>query len=117
MSDSVTEQVVEPMAAVWQRFLNPLLVRLDAQVDRRLIATFSQTVRVIVQHRHRNHGLLLSELGAYLLSPVQAPAGTKRLSNLLRSTWRSAQDVAKHLWQKASLATSHSPGEPMAAHR
>jgi hypothetical protein len=47
-------------------------------------------------------GLLLSELGAYLLSPAQAPAGTKRLSNLLRSSHWSAQDVAQYLWQEAT---------------
>jgi len=61
MSDCATEEVVEPMAAVWQRLLNPLLVRLDAQVDRRLVATFAQAVRAIVQHRQSKHGLLLSE--------------------------------------------------------
>jgi hypothetical protein len=35
--------------------------------------------------RSRATGLYLSELGSYLLSPAKAPAGTKRLSNLLRS--------------------------------
>ena len=106
MSDCVIEELVEPMARVWQRLLSPLLVRLDAQLDaqldRRLVATFSHAVRAIVQHRHRNHGLLLSELGAYLLSAAQAPAGTKRLSNLLRSSKWSAQDVSQYLWQQAT---------------
>ena len=117
MSDFVTEEVIEPMAMVWQRLLNPLLVRLDAQLDRRLVTTFSQTVRAIVQHRHRNHGLLLSELGAYLLSPAQAPAGTKRLSNLLRCSKWCAQDVARHLWQHATTQVRqwHSGGEEVLA--
>ena len=39
----------------------------------------------IVRLRHSRSGLLLSELGAHIFSPAQAPAGTKRLSNLLRS--------------------------------
>lgn len=66
-------------------FLAPLLRSLDQRLDRRLVSTFLATLIAIVQWRNRNHGLLLSELGAYLLSPEQAPAGTKRLSNLLRS--------------------------------
>ena len=41
---------------------------------------------VIVMHRHRNHGLLLSELGGYLMGAEQAPAGTKRISNLIHSS-------------------------------
>jgi hypothetical protein len=44
--------------------------------------------------------LLLSELGAYLLCPDQAPAGTKRLSNLLRSSRWCATLIADWLWQQ-----------------
>ena len=66
-------------------FLEPLLHRLDAQIDRRLVRTFVTPIAAILTWRHRQHGLLLSELGAYILSPHQAPAGTKRLSNLLHS--------------------------------
>lgn len=101
MSDCATQAVMEPMAAAWQRLLNPLLVRLDAALDRRLVATLAQTVRAIIEHRHRNHGLLLSELGAYLLGAAHAPAGTKRLSNLLRSSKWSAQVITDDLWQHA----------------
>jgi hypothetical protein len=77
----------------------------------------SQTVRAIIEHRHRSHGLLLSELGAYLLSPSQAPAGTKRLSNLLRSSKWSAHDIAAHLWQHAHQQVKqwHSTGEEVLA--
>ncbi len=42
-------------------------------------------MQVIISFRHASQGLLLSELGGYLLSPAQAQAGTKRISNLLRS--------------------------------
>jgi hypothetical protein len=45
--------------------------------------------------------LLLSELGAYLLTPEQAPAGTKRVSNLLRSERWKASLLADWLWLQA----------------
>jgi hypothetical protein len=41
------------------------------------------------------------ELGGYLASPAHAPAGTKRLSNLLHSPkWQSSQ-IESYLWQGA----------------
>lgn len=82
-------------------FLAPLLRQLDRQLDVRLVRTFLATICVILSVRHRSHGLLLSELGGYLLSPAQAPAGTKRLSNLLRSPHWSAALLQHYLWQHA----------------
>src|SRR5260221_809810 len=82
-------------------FLTPLLRTLDQRLDRRLVSTFLATLIAIVQWRNRAHGLLLSELGAYLLTPDQAPAGTKRLRNLLRSPRWSASLIAEWLWQQA----------------
>jgi hypothetical protein len=82
-------------------FLAPILRALDQRLDRRLVGTFLATLVAIVQWRNRAHGLLLSELGAYLLTPEQAPAGTKRLSNLLRSPHWSASLLADWLWQQA----------------
>src|SRR5689334_13740299 len=82
-------------------FLAPLLRTLDHQLDRRLVSTFLATLIAIVQWRNRAHGLLLSELGAYLVTPEQAPAGTKRLSNLLRSPRWRASLLADWLWQQA----------------
>ena len=70
-------------------------------MDCRLVGTLSQAVRTIIQHRHNSCGLLLSELGGHLLSGAKAPAGTKRLSNLLRSPGWSDADVERHLWQQA----------------
>jgi len=35
-------------------------------------------VLMIVIHRHRNQGLMMSELGGELLGAAHAPAGTKR---------------------------------------
>jgi Transposase DDE domain len=82
-------------------FLAPILRTLDRRLDRRLVGTFLATLIAIVQWRNRPHGLLLSELGGYLLTPQHAPAGTKRLSNLLRSPYWSASLIADWLWQQA----------------
>jgi hypothetical protein len=85
-------------------FLLPVLSVLDAQIDRRLVRTLAGTVRALLCWRNRAHGLLLSELGAYLLSPAQAPAGTKRLSNLLRSPKWVAATLERQLWRQADAA-------------
>ena len=81
--------------------LQPLLTQLDAQIDRRLVRTFLATLEAVLRFRNRAHGLLLSELGGELLGPAHAPAGTKRLSNLLRSAQWSASLIAAFLWQQA----------------
>jgi len=73
------------VAGLLQSFIGPLAKWLDEQVDRRLVRTLFLTLVAIVRLRHSRSGLLLSELGAHILSPAQAPAGTKRLSSLLRS--------------------------------
>lgn len=98
-------------------FLAPLLVVLDAHLDRRLVRTFAASIEAIVRWRNRAHGLLLSELGGYLLSPDHAPAGTKRLSNLLRSPKWSAALIAQFLWQQAAarLTTLEAGDEEMLA--
>jgi hypothetical protein len=83
------------------QFLLPLLALLDACLDVRLVRTFLATVETILAFRNRAHGLLLSELGGYLLGPHQAPAGTKRLSNLLRSSKWSADLIEQYLWRRA----------------
>lgn len=57
------------------RFLQPLLAQLHGLVDRRLVKTFLDLVMVILMHRHRNNGLLLSELGDHLLGGERGPAG------------------------------------------
>jgi hypothetical protein len=83
------------------QFLLPLLTLLDRLIDVRLVRTFWQAVEAMICFRNRAHGLLLSELGGYLLSPAHAPAGTKRLSNLLRcDKWTSAL-IEHFLWQGA----------------
>jgi hypothetical protein len=71
---------------VWlEAFVMPLLIELDRHIDKPPVRTFLGTLQIIVQFRQSTQGLLLSELGGYLLSPDRGSAGTKRLSNLLRS--------------------------------
>lgn len=84
-----------------EAFFAPLVVWLDARLDRRLVRTFISGIVALVEWRNRAHGLLLSELGAYVLDPAHAPAGTKRLSNLLRSAKWAASDLTDWLWQHA----------------
>ena len=50
----------------WQ-FLRGLLEELNKLIDRRLVKTFIDLVQIILINRHRNNGLLLSELGDMLL--------------------------------------------------
>jgi hypothetical protein len=74
-------------------FLAPVVLMLDQVMDKRLLRTLVQTVQTILAFRDRINGLLLSELGGYLEHPSHAPAGTKRLSNLLHSPNWQASDV------------------------
>jgi hypothetical protein len=93
------------------QFLLSLLICLDAELDRRLVQTFLALVMGVVIHRHRNQGLLLSELGGILLEPEHAPAGTKRISNLLHSTKWSAQLIEDFLWEQADRRVAELAGE------
>ena len=81
-------------------FIGPLEQWLDQQIDRRLVRTFFLALAAIVRLRHSRCGLLLSELGAHVLSPDRAPAGTKRLSNLLRSPKWSHTLLERLLWYR-----------------
>ena len=63
--------------------------------------TFLGLVLVVIMHRHRNQGLVLSELGGYLKRADQAPAGTKRISRLLHSPKWSAEMIETYLWTQA----------------
>jgi hypothetical protein len=81
------------------KMLSPVLRELKQRVDRRLVKTFLGLVLAIVIHRHRNNGLLLSELGGYLLGTEQCQAGTKRISKLLHSQRWEAEMLEEFLWQ------------------
>ena len=92
---------------LFQSFIGPLEQWLDQQIDRRLVRTFFLALVAIVRLRHSRSGLLLSELGAHILSPAQAPAGTKRLSNLLRSPKWSHTLLEEFLRHRAEQSLSH----------
>lgn len=68
-----------------QGYLQPLQQQLRQQIDKRLAATFATLFTSILLLRNAKMGLLLSELGSYITGYAHAPAGTKRISNLLRS--------------------------------
>jgi hypothetical protein len=80
-----SSEVSQKLALDLSMLFAPLLAALDAQLDVRLVRPFLAPIAVIIQFRNRAQGLLLSELGAYLLSPQHAPAGTKRSSNGARA--------------------------------
>lgn len=78
-------------------YLSSVEKRLDEQIDKRLVRTFYDLFISILIFRHNKMGLLLSELGAYICGPAHAPAGTKRISNLLRSKKWTSQLIDKYL--------------------
>jgi hypothetical protein len=82
-------------------FLAPLLLKLDQLLDKRLVKTFYSLCQSIIRLRSRSTGLLLSELGGYLLSFDKAPAGTKRISNLLRSKKWEDKIISDYLASQA----------------
>lgn len=86
-----------------QLFLAPLTRQLNSKLDARLLRTFFATIVAIVCFRERHQALLLSQLGAFLMPPHQAPAGTKRLSNLIHSSDWSASFIENFLWRQATL--------------
>lgn len=83
------QHISQEIAQQLEFFLIPLLTTLDKLLDKRLVRTFLQICIAIIRFRNTKQALLLSELGSYLdgipgLSS-SAPAGTKRLGNLIRS--------------------------------
>jgi hypothetical protein len=79
-------------------YAKSILQELTQRLDRRLVQTFFDLLFVILIHRHRNQGLLLSELGGQLMGMDRAPAGTKRIAKLLHSTGWEAQQVEDWMW-------------------
>jgi hypothetical protein len=84
----------------WE-FLQPLLEQLHRLVDRRIVKTLLDLVMVILMHRNRNTGLLLSELGDHLLGGERGPAGVKRIASLLHSVKWESKMIVEYLWKKA----------------
>lgn len=83
------------------RYLQSFLEGLHQKLDRRLVKTLLDLVLVILMHRHRNNGLLLSELGDHLLGGERGPAGVKRISSLLHSKKWKSRWILNYLWQQA----------------
>jgi hypothetical protein len=103
--NSISNQHVSQIASFFSQrldsFLSPLLTRLDQLLDKRLVLTFRDLCKCIIRLRNRPNGLLLSELGGYLFSFDKAPAGTKRISNLLRSKKWDLQLIQDYLADQA----------------
>ncbi len=81
-------------------FAQPLLRQLSKELDRRLVQTFFDLLLVILIHRHRNHGLVLSELGGVLMGMERAPAGNKRISHLLHAKGWKGEEIEEWMWQQ-----------------
>ena len=81
------------------KLLWPVLVNLKQKLDGRLVNTFLGLVMATIMHRHRNQGLLLSELGSYLLGAEHCRAGTKRISSLVHSARWDGEVIEDFLWQ------------------
>lgn len=98
---ALSQDIVQALEA----FLSPLVLVLDTLLDKRLVRTLVACCVAILRFRNSMQGLLLSELGSYLdgyqgLSE-SAPAGTKRLSNLLRSLKWSILQIDQFLLTEA----------------
>ena len=93
-------QEAEVMSIRCWQFLRGLMGALNKVLDRRLVKTFMDLVQIILIHRHRNNGLLLSELGDQLLGGEHGPAGTKRISNLLHSQGWVSKVIEEYLWKQ-----------------
>lgn len=106
--------VARTLEAELERFLAPLIMWLDTLLDKRLVRTLVASIVALIEWRNRAHGLLLSELGGYICDPAHAPAGTKRLSNLLRSPRWEANLLSLYLWGQATqrLTALETAGEP-----
>jgi len=99
------QKASQEMVQELELFLLPLLTLLDRYLDKRLVRTLVQCCVAIIRFRNNKQGLLLSELGSYMdgyqgLS-VSAPAGTKRVGNLIRSIKWSVFHIDQYLLEEA----------------
>lgn len=87
-------------------YLRPLICKLQSRADKRFSYTLYDIFYGMLSHRDKTNSLLLSELGGYINGPQHAPAGTKRLSNLLACKEWSHQWIAKELLAKSKQRLS-----------
>ena len=113
VEDGAGRRQAQQVADLLGLFIGPLEIWLDERLDRRLVRTFQLALIAMVRMRHNRWGLLLSELGAHIIAPDRAPAGTKRLSNLLRSPKWTHALLEEFLWYGADrrLIQLGEPGE------
>lgn len=78
-------------------YLGTVVEALDKKLDARLVRTVQKAIEAIIENRDGRNGLLLSELGSYITDGAHAPAGTKRLGNLIRSEKWSGEEIAAFL--------------------
>src|SRR2546422_343362 len=105
-SEQVSEQAEEVVAKKLELFLHPLLIMLDAYLDKRLVRTFLKSIASILVFRNFKQGLTLSELGAYLGEASRCAAGTKRISRLLHSLKWGKWMIEEFLWKRADQRLS-----------
>ena len=82
-------------------YLRLIQLKLDELIDKRLVRTFYDLFVTILSFRNRSMGLLLSELGGYIKGFDHSPAGTKRISNLLRSKKWKADLIDDFLFERS----------------
>ena len=100
-----SQKAAQELTQLPDEVLSPLLLVLDTFLDKRLVRTLVQMCVAIVRFRNYKQGLLLSELGSYIGGyqgqSVNAPAGTKRIGNLLRSLKWSILHIDTYLLEEA----------------
>lgn len=92
-------------------YLCPLIKKFQSKVDKRFSYTFYDTFYGMLSHRDKTNSLLLSELGGYINGPQHAPAGTKRLSNLLACEGWSHEWIEQALLDKSKERLSKKGAE------
>ncbi len=87
-------------------YLLPVLEDFGSKLDKRFSYTLFDLFMGILSFQDKTNSLLLSELGAYVNGPRKAPAGTKRISNLLRNKDWTHKDLSSKLEEKAKRRLS-----------
>lgn len=103
--EQAPQKASQELAQELELFLSPLLLVLDTLLDKRLVRTLVQGCVAILRFRKSKQGLLLSELGSYMDGyrgiSTSAAAGTKRMSNFIRSIKWSAFHIDRYFLEEA----------------
>lgn len=101
-SSPISQQASRFLLHQLDSFTHDIRQRLDEQIDSRLVRTFFDLMVAILILRERRMGLLLSELGGYICGFNKGPAGTKRISNLLRSKKWTAHTIDDFFFERTT---------------